>query len=287
VAHSELLLHKQPYLNVPFFIGRSILYFVLWIVLAFLLDKGSLALDRSPDNITLNRRMRTLSGLGLGVFGLTVTFASIDWMMSLEPEWFSTIYGIMFGTGTIASAFSFAIVTLAWIMRRTPVKEKISILNVNDLGNFLLASVMLWAYIALSQFLIIWSGNVAEVTPWYYRRGNGGWEFVWFVLVGLLFVLPFLVLLSRSIKRSINMLVKVAGLVVVMRFVDLYMLIIPAFHEQVYLDWLIIVTPIALGGLWLAVFIWLLQRHSLLPVYGARVAEEKHGHGTRHASTHP
>lgn len=287
VAQDELLQHKLPYLNVPFFVGRAVLYFVIWIGLALLLDRWSKPLDQQPENMKLARRLRSLSGLGLGVFGLSITFAAIDWMMSLEPHWFSTIYGIMFGVGAIAAAYAFVAVALAWLVKGRPFAGTVTTLNVNDLGNFLLAGVMLWAYIALSQYLIIWSGNVAEATPWYFRRTNGGWEVVGLVLTGLHFVLPFLVLLSRSIKRSIRLLVNVAALVVVMRVVDLYWLIIPAFHEQFYLDWLIIVAPIGLGGLWLAAFFWNLQQTSLLPGYGVPQEEKHHPHGTRKASTHP
>jgi len=286
VAHDELLQHKLPYLNVPFFIGRTVIYFVVWIGLAYLLNRWLLQQDESFD-LALSRRLRAISGLGLGVFGLTVTFASIDWMMSLEPHWFSTIYGFMFVTGTAAAGFAFITIPLAWLMKRTPLAEAVSKLNVNDLGNFLLACVMLWAYIALSQYIIIWSGNVAEVTPWYFRRTNGGWEFVGFLLTAFHFVVPFLVLLSRTVKRRIQWLVKVAMLVVFMRLFDLYWLIIPAFHETFYFDWLIIIAPIAIGGLWVAAFIWQLNKKSLLPLYDSSVEESILDHGRTQASTHP
>ena len=286
VAHDELLQHKLPYLNVPFFIGRTVIYFVVWIGLAYLLNRWLLQQDESFD-LALSRRLRAISGLGLGVFGLTVTFASIDWMMSLEPHWFSTIYGFMFVTGTAAAGFAFITIPLAWLMKRTPLAEAVSKLNVNDLGNFLMACVMLWAYIALSQYIIIWSGNVAEVTPWYFRRTNGGWEFVGFLLTAFHFVVPFLVLLSRTVKRRIQWLVKVATLVVFMRLFDLYWLIIPAFHETFYFDWLIIIAPIAIGGLWVAAFIWQLNKKSLLPLYDSSVEESILDHGRTQASTHP
>lgn len=286
VAHDELLQHKLPYLNVPFFIGRTVIYFVVWIGLAFLLNRWLLQQDESFD-LTLSRRLQAISGLGLGAFGLTATFASIDWMMSLEPHWFSTIYGFMFATGTAAAGFAFITIPLAWLMKRTPLVEAVSKLNINDLGNFLLACVMLWAYMALSQYIIIWSGNVAEVTPWYFRRTNGGWEFVGFLLTAFHFVVPFLVLLSRTVKRRIQWLVKVAALVVFMRLFDLYWLIIPAFHETFYFDWLIIIAPIAIGGLWIAAFIWQLNKKSLLPLYDSGVEERILDNGRTQASTHP
>jgi hypothetical protein len=160
-------------------------------------------------------------------------------------------------------------------------------LNVNDLGNFLLAGVMLWAYMTLSQYLIIWSGNLAEETPWIFRRTTGGWEFVGLLLTIFHFFVPFLVLLSRTVKRRIRWLVIVAGLVLFMRLVDLYWLIIPAFHEGFYLDWLIIAAPIALGGLWLAAFVWQLKQKSLLPLYDAGVEEKILDHDRRtQARTH-
>jgi hypothetical protein len=285
VAHAELLQHKSLYLNVPFFIVRMVIYFVVWIGLALLLNRRLLELDQSFDLAT-GRRLRALSGLGLGLFGLTVTFASIDWMMSIEPHWFSTIYGFMFATGAVAAAFAFAIIALNWLMKRTSLAEIVTTLNVNDLGNFLLAGVMLWAYMTLSQYLIIWSANLAEETPWIYRRTTGGWEVVGLLLTIFHFFAPFLVLLSRMVKRRINWLVNVAGLVLLMRFVDLYWLIIPAYHESFYLDWLIIVAPIALGGIWLAVFVWQLKKKSLLPLYDAGVEEKLLDYGRTQTPTH-
>lgn len=285
VAHDELLQHKSLYLNVPFFIARAVLYFVVWIGLAFLLNRRLLQLDQSFDLAT-GRRLRGISGLGLGAFGLTVTFASVDWMMSIEPHWFSTIYGFMFATGAVAAAFAFAIIALNWLMKRTSLAEVVSTLNVNDLGNFLLAGVMLWAYMTLSQYLIIWSANLAEETPWIYRRTTGGWEVVGLLLTVFHFFAPFLVLLSRTVKRRINWLVNVAGLVLLMRLVDLYWLIIPAYHESFYLDWLLIVAPIAIGGIWLAVFIWQLKKKSLLPLYDAGVEEKLLDYGRTQTSTH-
>lgn len=285
VAHDELLQHKSLYLNIPFFIARTVLYFVVWIGLAFLLNRRLLHLDTSLD-LASGRRLRAISGLGLGAFGLTVTFASVDWMMSIEPHWFSTIYGFMFATGAVAAAFAFAIIALNWLMKRTSLAEVVSTLNVNDLGNFLLAGVMLWAYMTLSQYLIIWSANLAEETPWIYRRTNGGWEVVGLLLTVFHFFAPFLVLLSRTVKRRINWLVNVAGLVLFMRLVDLYWLIIPAYHESFYLDWLLIVAPIAIGGIWLAVFIWQLKKKSLLPLYDAGVEEKLLDYGRTQTSTH-
>jgi hypothetical protein len=285
VAHDELLQHKALYLNVPFFIGRPVIYFGVWLGLAFLLNRWLLQLDSSFD-IVSGRRLRALSGLGLGAFGLTITFASIDWMMSIEPHWFSTIYGFMFATGAVAAAFAFVIIALNWLMKRTPLAAAVASLNVNDLGNFLLAGVMLWAYMTLSQYLIIWSGNLAEETPWVFRRTNGGWEFVGFLLTVFHFVIPFLVLLSRTVKRRIRWLVIVASLVLFMRWVDLYWLIIPAYHETFYLDWLIIVAPLAIGGLWLAAFIWQLKQKSLLPLYDSGVEEKILDHGRTQTSTH-
>ncbi len=285
LEHDALLQHKQPYLNAPFFIARTVIYFIIWGGLAFLLNRWLLQQDDSFD-LALSRRLRALSGLGLGAFGLTVTFVSIDWMMSLEPHWFSTIYGFMFATSAAAAGFAFVIIALAWLLKHTSLAEAVSKLNVNDLGNFLLAGVMLWAYMTLSQYLIIWSGNLAEETPWIFRRTNGGWEFVGLLLTIFHFFAPFLVLLSRTVKRRISWLVNVAGLILFMRLVDLYWLIIPAFHESFHLDWLIIVAPIAIGGIWVAAFVWQFKRKSLLPLYDAGIEEKLLDYGRTDAPTH-
>ncbi len=284
MAHDELLQKKEAYLNVPFFIVRSVIYFVIWIGIAWLLRKWSVQLDADPDNAALRKRMRNLSAPGILLFGLTVTFASVDWMMSLEPHWYSTIYGIMFGVGAMASGFAFGIIILMDMIKYKPWNRIIQTLDVSDLGNWLLASIMLWAYVAFSQFLIIWSANLPEETTWYLARTTGGWQWVAIINVFLHFFLPFFFLLVRGTKRAPGRLKKIAWLVLIMRFVDLLWMIYPAFSPgKLALPWVSLASLIGIGGLFLAVFFRELAKVSVPPLYDSRlpvtpVSEEAPSH---------
>ncbi len=284
VAHDELLQAKAPYLNVPFYVVRSVIYFVIWIGIAYLLRKWSLQLDNEPDNAALRKKMRNLSAPGILIFGLTVTFASVDWMMSIEPHWYSTIYGIMFGVGAMASGFAFSIIVLMGMLKFKPWSGIIQTIDVSDLGNWLLASIMLWAYVAFSQFLIIWSANLPEETTWYLARTQGGWQWVAIINVFLHFFLPFFFLLVRGTKRAPGRLKKIAWLVLIMRFVDLIWLIYPAFSPgKLAFPWVSVAALLGVGGLFLAIFFRQLAKVSVPPLYDSRlpvtnVSEEAHGH---------
>jgi hypothetical protein len=267
--HEELAKHpvvqfKTPYLNLPFFTVRAVIYFAIWIALAFFLNKWSLAQDRTADN-RYTKNMRLLSGPGMVVLIFSVTFASIDWYMSLEPEWFSTIYGFIFVAAWTLSALAFVIAVMARLAHEEPMKRIVAPLHFHDLGKLLLALVMLWSYFAFSQYLIIWSGNLPEEIGWYIRRMHGGWGAV-IVTIGILhFAAPFLFLLSRSLKRNPGRLVLVAVLILVMRSVDLMWMLVPAFDHRM---WIVmdVVAVVAVGGLWLAFFTWQLGKRSLIPI---------------------
>lgn len=257
VAADELLQHKSPYLNVPFFVGRTVFYFAVWIVIAWLLNKWT-------SNGVAEGRARALSGPGILLFGLTVTFASIDWVMSLEPHWFSTIYGIVFMVGQVLATLAFLIAALMLLARSRPVGDPLRPQSLHDLGNLMLAFVMLWAYVAFSQYLIIWSGNLPEELPWYVKRLRGGWGWFAGALIGFHFILPFLLLLSRQNKRRLGALAAIAGGMIVMRLVDLYWIVTPAFHgRQLHFHWMDLAAPIGVGGIWLAGFAWNLKKQPL------------------------
>ena len=273
VAGDEVLQHKQLYLNVPFFLIRAVLYFLVWNGLSFFLNAWSLEQDRTGDP-AIARRMQLLSAGGLMGYGLTVTFASFDWLMSLEPHWFSTIYGVLIIGGQGLSALAFLIIVSAWLSRRPPLQGIIVPAHFHDLGNLMLAFVMLWAYFAFSQYLIIWSGNLPEEIAWYLHRLQTGWRAVGALLVVLHFVAPFGLLLSRAIKRQANLLVKVAYLILVLRVVDLYWLVAPEFHRDgVAVSWLDLVLPFSLSALWLGCFVWQLRGRAILPVHDPQFDE--------------
>jgi len=275
LAGDPILRHKQIYLNVPFFLTRMAFYFAAWFALAYFLNKWSTEQDRTGDP-SIAGRLQGLSGAGLVLYGFTVTFASVDWVMSLEPHWFSTIYGMLFIVGQALATMAFVIAVLTLLGNRKPLSETVTASHFHDLGTLLFAFVMLWAYISFSQFLIIWAGNTREEIPWYLRRFAGGW--LWLALLILLFhfALPFLLLLSRTIKSNRRVLAAVAIALLVMRLVDLYWLVIPGLHQQI--NWMDFAAPVGVGGLWGAAFIWNLKRRPLLPLHDSRLSEATH-HG--------
>jgi hypothetical protein len=212
--------------------------------------------------------MQMISGGGLLAYGFTITFASFDWMMSLEPHWFSTIYGVLIMGGQGLSALAFLIAVLVWLSRRAPLDRIVVPAHFHDLGNLMLAFVMLWAYFSFSQYLIIWSGNLPAEIAWYMHRLQTGWRFVGITLILAHFVAPFVVLLSRRVKRQPDLLLKVAAGVLLARLIDLFWLIAPEFHQNgIAISWLDIVLPLALGAIWLGCFVWQLRGRAILPVH--------------------
>jgi hypothetical protein len=264
VAKHPAVQSKASYLNLPFFTVRFVIYFGVWIALAYFLNKWSLAQDRTADN-RYTKNMRVLSGGGMVALIFSVSFASIDWYMSIEPDWFSTIYGFIFVAAWSLSALAFVIAVMARLSREEPMRRIVAPLHFHDLGKLLLALVMLWAYFAFSQFLIIWSGNLPEEITWYIRRIHGGWGAL-IITIGILhFAAPFLFLLSRGIKRNPGKLVFIAVLVLVMRSVDLLWMLAPAFGHRM---WILMdfAAVIGFGGLWLAFFAWQLGKQPLIPI---------------------
>ena len=267
VAHDEALQHKQLYLNVPFFLTRAAIYFLTWNALSYFLNRWSLEQDRTGDP-RIARRMQMLSGGGLVAYGLTITFASFDWMMSLEPHWYSTIYGVLILGGQGLSSLAFLIIVLVWLSRRPPLDQIVVPAHFHDLGNLMLAFVMLWAYFSFSQYLIIWAGNLPAEIAWYLHRMQTGWRPIAVVLMLFHFALPFVVLLSRTVKRQGRLLVRVAIAVLVVRLVDLWWLIGPEFHtDGIAVSWMDAWIPLSVGALWLAAFIYQLRGRAILPVH--------------------
>jgi len=286
VAASEVLRHKQLYLNIPFFLVRAAGYFVVWNVLSYFLNAWALEQDRTGDP-RIARRMQMLSGGGLVAYGLTITFASFDWLMSLEPHWFSTIYGVLVIGGQGVSAMAFLIVTIVWLSRRAPLRDAVVPAYLHDLGNLLLAFVMLWAYFSFSQYLIIWSGNLPEEIAWYLHRLQTGWRAIGLTLVAFHFAIPFCLLLSRTVKREGRLVVQVAALILVARLVDLFWLIAPEFHRDgIAVSWLDVVLPLTLGSIWLGCFVWQLRGRAILPVHDPQY-DETVGRIIEHAGERP
>jgi hypothetical protein len=273
VAASPLLQHKRPYLNTGFFLARAAFYFLVWLAISYFLNRWSSEQDRTGEE-PLTRKLQILSGPGLVLYGLTVTFASVDWVMSLEPEWFSTIFGVLFMGGQGVSAMAFVIAVIVLLATRKPLSDILAPRHLHDLGKLLLAFIMLWAYFSFSQFLIIWSGNLPEEIPYYVKRLQGPWRYIGLFIVLFHFALPFVMLLSRDLKRNGKMLATVAIFVIVMRFVDLYWLIAPGFHGgEFQIHWLDIVLPVGLGGIWVWFFTQQLKNRPLIPIRDPNLAD--------------
>ena len=282
VAHDVLLQHKSGYLNVPFFVQRAAAYFAIWLIVMFFLNHWSRQQEQvagAPQERPVQRRLRLLSAPGLMLYVLTVTFAAVDWVMSLEPHWYSTLYGVLILVGQMLAALALAIVLITHLAEAPPVSTVLTPQHLHDLGNLLLAFVMLWAYIGFSQFLIIWAGNLPEEVPWYIHRTQGGWEWLGRFVLLLHFGLPFVVLLSRTSKRRAQVLGRLAAGLLMMHLLELFWLVLPAFSPSwLVIHWLDVGLPIGMGGLWMAVFVWQLQRRALLPLHDPRLQEVIH-HG--------
>lgn len=258
----------HSYLQVNNWIIRAILVLIIWNVIAFFLNRWARQQDETDESLrTVRRRFQALSGPGMVIYGLTITFAAVDWIMSLSPHWFSTIYGMIFMIGEALLAFCFVVILLVIFGRYRPLSGLLVREHFHDIGKLILACVLLWSYFSFSQLLIIWSANLPEEVQWFVDRIHGGWGFVAAALILFHFALPFLLLLSRDLKRDGRKLLIVAVLLFVMRYVDLFWYIAPNFstHKFQY-SWMDLVVPAAMGGLWLALFVYHLKARPLFPL---------------------
>jgi hypothetical protein len=268
--------NKVIYLNAPFFWGRAALYFVLWSAMAYLLSHWSRRQDETGERRYYDRMAR-LSGPGLAAYGISITFASVDWVMSLMPAFRSTIFGPVFASSQLVSGMAFALLVLAWLVSRPPVSAAYSEGAYIDLGSLLFTFVIIWAYLNFFQFMLIWIANLRYDIIWWLARDSAGWKGVaWFLFVGG-FTVPFLLLLAREVKRDPRRLARVAALVLFSQLVFDYYQVLPCLPGGAFWEhWIDFVAPFGVGGLWLANFAWELGRAPLLPrrdVSGVSAAE--------------
>jgi hypothetical protein len=278
VATDAVLQQKAPYLNVPFWMIRAAVYFAVWIGLSTVLTAWSHEQDRTGD-FRFARRMQVLSGPGIVFYFLAVTFASVDWVMSIDAHWYSTIFGPLVAAGQVLNAFAFVIVLLVLLSRYEPLAEVIRPDIFQDLGKLLLAFVMVWAYFAFSQYLITWAGNLPEEIRWYLEHSQGGWLTLGILIIVFHFFVPFFLLLSRDLKRNGLVLACVAGGLIGVRFVEVFWTVTPLFHPQGFtLHWLDLAAPAGIGGVWIWVFLQQLKSHPLLPTHDPYLQEAfEHG----------
>jgi hypothetical protein len=276
VNHEYVLRHRASYMNPTLFIVRAVIYFAIWLLFTYLLNRWSAEQDERGG---LEKRLAALSAPGLILYVFTVTFSSIDWAESLETDWYSTIWGFLFVARQGLTAFAFVIISMALLSKREPLASRFKPAHLHDLGKLLLTFVMLWAYFAFSQLVIVWSGNLTDEIPWYLRRFATSWGWLGVTLILFQFIVPFLLLLSRPLKRHVSALCCVVGIIIVMRFVDLMWIVMPSYYQRGFrLHWLNFSVPLAIGGWWVATFLWQLKQRPLLPLQ-APALEKALAHG--------
>jgi hypothetical protein len=275
VQADAILQHKAPYLNTPFFLVRALIYFASWILLAWTLTRWSARQD--DGDMGVNMKLQRLSGAGLVIYAMTVTFAGIDWIMSLNPHWYSTLFGFLMMGGQGLAALSFTIIVATFLLKRGAMADLFKPSHFHDLGKLMFAFVMLWAYFNFSQYLLTYSANLVEEIPYFVVRSSNGWQYLALFLVVFHFAVPWLLLLSRDRKRNPYRLVWVAGWILLVRYLDLYMLIAPEFvatgenvhlaaeahQSHLFVHWLDLAAPLAVGGLWLWMFFTQLAQRPL------------------------
>jgi len=279
----------QFYLNQNLFWARGIAYFLgWWLLYRFLMNwsKKEEAGETTPAQFV---RVQNVSGFGIVFYAAALTFASIDWAMSLYPEWWSTVWGMLFMVGQVLSSLAFTIWLLVKLAPLEPLSRMFKLDYLHDFGKLMFAFVVLWAYLSFSQWLIIWSGNMLSEIKWYLMRLRGGWQYFGTALIFVHFVFPFALLLSRSLKRHGRRLILIALLILFMRLVDLFWLTAPNFYKGTESGFatfhlvdaaMYIVCPIAIGGIWLFFFYSRLEKRSLMPVndpHFVEMLEAKHG----------
>ncbi len=258
--HDPVLQKKAFWLNEPGWKLRAVLYFAIWISCAFLITSRSRKRDATGDP-KADASVRFLAGPMIIVYALSLTAATVDWAMSLEPHWFSTMFGVIFIAGQAITTLAFGVLVCAWLRKDEQFGKLFSPAHFHDLGTLMFAFSMFWTYTSFSQFLIIWSGNLAEETPWYLARIGHGWENLAAAVVALGFFLPFILLLQRKLKHQAHLLVGVALICLVGRHCDLYWQIGPAFHHEGFAGphWMDLAMPFAIGGFWVALFAWFMK----------------------------
>lgn len=284
VEASTLLQHKAPYLNIEFFQIRAAIYFVIWIALAMLMSRYSRLLE-SGFSQKVARRYRLVGAGGLVLYAATITFASVDWVMSLTPDWYSTMFPVIFAIGQFFTSLAFSVLMLSILRGTNDLKPIVTPARCQDLGSLLLALTMLWAYTAFSQFMLIWTANLPEENAWYQPRMYDGWKIWGICLIIFQFIAPFALLLLKENKRDLNRLRLVAILVLVMRVLDLTWQIVPSINhgqemQTVMEHWaglgLTVASIAGIGGLWMWLFVAQIQRLPLVASRDPRTLELLH-----------
>ena len=272
LAKSHHLQGKSPYLNESFFLIRAIIFFVVWGGFGWFFSSQSQKQDQTGDE-AITRRLQSLAPIGLILFSITMSFAAIDWIMSLEPQWYSTMWGVYYFSGAVLAVFAFLIVSVTFIQARGKLQGIATVEHVHDIGKLLFGFVVFWTYITFCQYFLIWYANMPEETSYYMHR-TGGWTTVAKTLMVGHFFIPFFFLMPRATKRSRPLLVTAALWLLVMHYLDIYWCVIPVLHHDgPSFGILDATTMLAVGGFFLAAFGWFSSRRALVPVRDPRLSE--------------
>ncbi len=272
VATHETLRETRIYLNAPGFILRAAIVFAIWIIMARQLLKWSAEQDATVS-VEPTRKMRRLSGPGLVIYPVTMTFAAVDWLMSMEADWFSTMFPVLICIGQILSALALAILLLEWAARSSPLAHLATEQNFHKLGNLLLAFTMMWAYLAFGQLLVIWSGNLPHEIGWYLHRINDGWKWIAIFIALFHFFVPFFLLLMRSAKKRRRILACIAGCVFAAHIVAIWWTIAPSIYtKHFYVGWFAPAAFLGIGGIYAFAFLKNLEARRLVPQNDPRLA---------------
>jgi hypothetical protein len=270
-----VLASKEPWLNVPFFIIRLFFYVAVWIGMYFVIVGNSFRQDRRKD-IAPTRRNWMLSAPITIFYGVTISFAAFDLLMSLYPHWFSTIFGVYYFSASLVGAL--AVITIVAIMLKKAglLSEWLIMDRFHDLGKLLFAFNVFWAYIAFSQYLLIWYADLPEEIVFFTYRFDHGWEVVSMLLLVLHFIVPFVLLLSEAAKRNLNVLMAGAVILLVAHFIDMYWLVMPNYnHDEVVFGWMEIAPMLGLGGIFILTTALQFKRRNAVPINDPFLAEAK------------
>lgn len=278
MATDPVLQGKAPYLNTPFFIIRQIIYFSVWSFFGYRMYQKSVEMDDTAD-WGLQTLLRRTSGPGLFLFTITSAFASFDWLMTLDPHWYSTIFGVYYFAMSFQGLFATLILVVMFLWSRGILTNTIQKGHIYDLGVQLFGFTVFYAYIAFSQFLLIYYGNIPEETVWYLERLNGGYEYLaYFYFIGR-FVIPFIVLLPKRAKSNYKIITTISVLILVSHLVELYWIVMPVLHHHgFHFDWITITSFFGLGGIFLGLFFYRFKQNKMIPVNDPRLGDSLNKH---------
>ncbi|HLR25656.1 MAG TPA: hypothetical protein VK112_07285 [Fodinibius sp.] len=278
VASDPVLQGKSPYLNTTFFIIRQIIYFGLWSFLGYQMYNKSVKMDKTGD-WGLQTFMRRSSGPGLFFFGITFAFASFDWLMILDPHWYSTIFGIYYFAMSFQAVFAILALVVLFFWKKGILTNTIQKERMYDIGVQLFGYTVFYAYIAFSQFLLIYYGNIPEETVWFLERLNGGYQYLaYFYLFGR-FVIPFIVLLPKKPKYNPTVMGTMSVLILVSHLVELYWIVMPVLNEHgFYFNWMIVTNFIGLGAIFFGLFFYKFKQNKMIPVKDPRLGDSLRKH---------